>query len=168
MFGVRYILLGDPAADYPALRANPLFRSVGSDQYYYNVLEYPDAKPVYQLEGGQITVSKRAADHRVLQIDSAQGGLLTFAEAWYPGWSALLDAAPLPIEKWEGALQAVRVPAGAHTVEFIYAERLLPLGGAISLAGLALLILHAAAGIAAASPASRLANQSGTDRRYNQ
>ena len=168
VFGVRYILLGDPAADYPALGANPLFRSVGSDQFYYKVLEYPDAKPVYQLEGGQITVSNRVADHRVLQIASAQGGLLTFAEAWYPGWSALLDGAPLQIEKWEGALQAVRVPAGAHTVEFIYAERLLPLGGAISLAGLALLILHAAAGIAAASPASRLANQSGTDRRYNQ
>jgi len=167
VFGVRYVLLGSPAPDYAALRDNPAFRLIGGDEQYYKVLEYLDPKPVYQLEGGQITVLNRAADHRALTIASAAGGLLTFAEAWYPGWRALLDGKPLPIERWEDAFQAVQVPAGAHTVEFIYAERLLPLGGLISLLGLVLLMLHVVAGSAAASQVSAPANQSGTGRRYN-
>jgi uncharacterized membrane protein YfhO len=111
---------------------------VGANDSYYKVFEYLDAKPIYGF-AGPVEVRLREPEHRVLRVQSDQGGLLTFAEQSYPGWSATVDGVAVPIEKWEIAFQAVRMPAGSHTVEFVYRERLFSAGIGMSLASLALL-----------------------------
>lgn len=138
LYGVRFVITGSPAPKYKDLMAHPRYRMVGLDDSFYKVFEYLDAKPIYQFNG-DIEVQRRDPEHRTLKVSSAQGGLLSFAEQSYPGWRATLDGLPLAIEPWQIAFQAVRVPPGTHVVEFIYRERLLPLGAAISLVSLALL-----------------------------
>jgi len=138
LYGVRFVMTGEAGSKYKELMEHPRYRMVGANDSYYKVFEYLDAKPIYGFAGA-VEVQKRDPEHRVLRVRSDQGGLFTFAEQAYPGWSATVDGKPVPIEKWEIAFQAVRVPAGAHTVEFMYHERLLNAGIGVSLVSLALL-----------------------------
>jgi len=138
LYGVRFVMTGEAGSKYQELMEHPRYRMVGANDSYYKVFEYLDAKPIYGFAGA-VEVQKRDPEHRVLRVRSDQGGLFTFAEQAYPGWSATVDGKPVPIEKWEIAFQAVRVPAGAHTVEFMYHERLLNAGIGVSLVSLALL-----------------------------
>jgi hypothetical protein len=138
IYGFRFVITGERAPKYKPLMDHPRFRMVGKNDSYYKVFQYLDAKPLYQF-AGSVDVQRRDPEHRILRANSDAGGLLTFSEQSYPGWSAKLDGQPLAIEPWQIAFQAVRVPAGEHTIEFIYRERLLPLGAAISVGSLALL-----------------------------
>ncbi len=142
LLGVRFVIVGEGASAYHPLLEHPRFRGIDITHGAYKVFEYLDSKPIYQLHGSsedRIDVLRREPEHRILKVSSKQEGLLSFAEQSYPGWSAKLDGSPLAIEPWQIAFQAVRVPPGEHTVEFIYSERLLPLGATISLISLALL-----------------------------
>jgi uncharacterized membrane protein YfhO len=114
---------------------------VGDNTSYYKVFEYLDAQPIYQFPSGTVKVEKRVPEHRVLQVESAQGGTLTFSENWAPGWSAKIDGQTVGIERWEDAFQSLSVPAGSHKVEFAYSERLLRAGAAGSIVALVLLAM---------------------------
>lgn len=141
IFAARFITTADIGPHYKELLESPKFRVAGANDSYYKVFEYLDAKPIYQYPSGTVQVEKRVPEHRVLKVDSAQGGVLTFSENWAPGWSATIDGQSATIDIWEDAFQSIHVPAGAHTVEFVYRERLLPVGTAVSVAALALLAL---------------------------
>ncbi|MEO5924048.1 MAG: YfhO family protein [Bryobacteraceae bacterium] len=137
-FGVRYVVTGEQGSKYAELVASPEYRMVGANDSYYKVFEYLGAKPIYQFPG-TVEVQAREPEHRLLRVSSEQGGLLMWAEQGYPGWSATVDGREVPIEKWEIAFQAVRVPPGAHTVEFRYRERYLSAGLGVSVVSLLLL-----------------------------
>jgi len=64
---------------------------------------------VRSFEGGQRKVLER--------VDAGPGGYLVLAEAWYPGWTAKVDGAPATVLEANAYQQAVRLPAGVHTVE---------------------------------------------------
>lgn len=67
--------------------------------------------------------------------EGAPGGRLIISQAWFPGWSAQVDRQAADVESFEQALQAVEVPAGAHTVVLTFEPTGLALwliGGAIS------------------------------------
>jgi hypothetical protein len=138
-FGVRYVVTGEQGSKYKELVTSPAYRMVGANDSYYKVFEYLGAKPIYGFPS-MVTVRKRDPEHRVLEVQSEEGGLLTWSEQRYPGWSAMVDGEPAALEPWEIAFQAVRVPAGPHTVEFRYRERYLNLGLGVTFASLALLI----------------------------
>ena len=138
-FGARFVLMGEAGAKYKELLAHPRYRMVGENDSYYKVFEFLDAKPIYGFAQGTVDVMRRDPEHRVLRVSSEQGGLFTFAEQSYPGWSAMVDGVGAPIEAWEIAFQGVRVPAGAHTVEFVYRERLLSAGMGVSVVSMVLL-----------------------------
>ncbi len=57
----------------------------------------------------------------VVKADAAAPGLLVLSEIWYPGWQALVDGNPVPIQCVENALRGVPLDAGPHTIEFRYA-----------------------------------------------
>jgi uncharacterized membrane protein YfhO len=42
-------------------------------------------------------------------------------DTWYPGWEARVDGVRAPICLANGAVRAVKVPAGQHVVSFQYA-----------------------------------------------
>jgi uncharacterized membrane protein YfhO len=66
--------------------------------------------------------------------------LLIVAEAWYPGWRAMVDdqAAPvLPVNAW---MRAVPVSAGNHRVKMSFHQNHLSTGAAVSLSAAVMLL----------------------------
>ncbi len=141
VFGAKFVTTAEIGPHFKELMESPHFRMVGANTSYYKVFEYLDAQPIYQFPTGTLKVEQRVPEHRVLKVESPQGGMLTFSENWAPGWSAKIDGQTAKIEMWEDAFQSLNVPAGAHTVEFKYSEPLLPAGAAVSVAALGLLVL---------------------------
>lgn len=76
-----------------------------------------------------------------LQVETDRAGLLVLADAYYPGWSATVDGAEVPIWRANRAQRGVEVPAGTHEIEFTYRSRPFEWGAGISIvATLALVI----------------------------
>jgi hypothetical protein len=69
----------------------------------------------------------------VLRADSADGGYLVLADAWYPGWRAFVDGYETPILRGNYLYRALPLGPGSHLVEFVYEPFSLRLGAAISL-----------------------------------
>jgi uncharacterized membrane protein YfhO len=67
-------------------------------------------------------------------------GYLVVADTWYPGWQATVDGVPTEVLRANYAFRAVWLEAGEHEVEMAYRPTLVPIGGAISLATLTLLV----------------------------
>jgi hypothetical protein len=60
------------------------------------------------------------SDEVVLETDGAQAGYLMLADTYYPGWKATVDGGAAPIFPADVGFRAVPVPAGRHTVRFVY------------------------------------------------
>jgi hypothetical protein len=91
---------------------------------------------------GRAVIVSFAPERVVVRTEAPGPSLLVLAEAWYPGWSARVDATPAPCEPANAWMRAVPVPAGRHTVELRFRSRWLLPGTLASLAtavGLALL-----------------------------
>ncbi|MFN7951890.1 MAG: YfhO family protein [bacterium] len=56
----------------------------------------------------------------LLRVRGSAPGFLVVAESDYPGWRARIDGAPAAIERADGALLGLFVPAGEHEVHFHY------------------------------------------------
>jgi hypothetical protein len=71
---------------------------------------------------------------------TSQAFLLT-SDVYYPGWIAFVDGAPVKIAKADYALRGAIVPAGSHTVTFLYRPKSFYHGAAISILSLLMLPL---------------------------
>ncbi len=88
--------------------------------------------------GGSATV-RSIGDGRIrVTVTSSGGGFLVLSESFYPGWQATIDGTAATIVLTDGALQGVRIPAGEHIVDFVFASPTLRRGAQLSLLGLAL------------------------------
>jgi hypothetical protein len=83
---------------------------------------------------GSAEVVEYAANHVVVEAESAAGGLLVLTDLAYPGWDVRVDGAPAEGRVLEGMYRGVQVPAGAHRVEWSYRPRSVWIGGIISAA----------------------------------
>ncbi len=79
-----------------------------------------------------------------IAVETDQPGYLVLPDAYYPGWQATIDGQPEPIRRANYAFRAVYVPAGQHTVQFVFDPVIWKVGLAIS--GLTLLGLVVWAG----------------------
>ncbi len=73
-------------------------------------------------------------------VTAPRDGLLVIVDPFYPGWTATLDGRPVPILRANFAFQGVPVTAGRHELRLIYRNRWVPIGAAVSLGTLALLL----------------------------
>lgn len=79
-------------------------------------------------------------------VTAERQGYLVMGQNAFPGWKAELDGKPVPMLRAYGFLCAVEVPPGQHQVVFSYAEPLVWVGLALSLAALLVLLLWSLAG----------------------
>jgi len=87
----------------------------------------------------------RYAPERVeIEVATQVPAYLVLSDAWYPGWEATVDGEPAPVYRADLLFRAVAVRAGNHRVIFAFRPVSLRVGGGISLAGLAGLIVVAA------------------------
>ena len=82
---------------------------------------------------GSVQLLRFDADYLRLEARASQNALLFLADLIYPGWIAYVDGKETPIYRANYLFRAVYVPAGQHTVEFVYRPRSFRLGVLITL-----------------------------------
>lgn len=93
---------------------------------------------------GTIELAEYAPNRLKYQSNSNSEQLAVFSEIWYgpgKGWQAYLDGEPVDHIRANYILRAIRVPAGQHEIEFVFAPRSFALGRTLSWISSSLLLL---------------------------
>ena len=80
-----------------------------------------------------------------VRIAGGPGGTLTFARLAWPGYTARIDGADVPVRQGPAGLLTVDVPAGAHELALSWSPPAFGVSLASALLGLALALAHAVA-----------------------
>lgn len=130
-----------PLPDFAALRAQLMVENKGRGDFMFTRMEI---KSDLNDEDGLIQIKSRTANTTTVQVGPLkEARILTFLDAWYPGWFAYVDGKEVPILRADEQFKAVVLPAGTHEVRFVFRPALTFLALAISLGtlGLALVLL---------------------------
>ncbi|MCZ7547154.1 MAG: YfhO family protein [Anaerolineae bacterium] len=97
--------------------------------------------PIGSAEGTAI-IASYAPERITLEVNAPADAYLILSEHDYPGWTATADGDRIAIERTALGLRAVRLTAGQHTVEMVYAPASFTWGAVLT--GAALLAVVAA------------------------
>jgi hypothetical protein len=87
-------------------------------------------------EGGSIEITALELHRTAARTRAPCRSMAVFSDPVFPGWQARVDQRPVPLYAAYGALRGVVVPAGEHTVEFVYRPWSAYAGAALSVVGL--------------------------------
>ncbi len=90
---------------------------------------------------GTVTITHYDFEAVSLEARLTSPSVVVLNDAWYPGWTALVDGAPQPIVRANGLVRGVLLPAGTHHIEFEYHDPAAALGGRITGLSVVLLLL---------------------------
>lgn len=93
------------------------------------------------LPGSSIESLTDSGNAVTIRAASLVAGWLILADAYYPGWRAAIDGAPIEIQLANAAFRAVKLPAGSHQVEFRYEPQSVKVGEWITFACAAIVIV---------------------------
>jgi len=85
-----------------------------------------------------VTITHSSANQIALSTSAAQQRFLVLSEMYFPGWYATVDGVETPIYRTNYLFRGIVVPAGRHTVLFVYRPMSALVGVGISLAALAI------------------------------
>jgi Bacterial membrane protein YfhO len=88
-----------------------------------------------------VKVSYPDPQNAVLDVTLDSPGLVILADIYYPGWELKIDGQPAPVYRVNGAMRGAAVAKGPHRLVYTYAPRSFRVGGRVSMAGLAVLLL---------------------------
>ena len=71
-------------------------------------------------EGGDVNVTRYRPTSVVLKVSSPCRGMVVLADAWFPGWKALVDGKPTQIYRAYNLIRGVVVERGDHEVILLY------------------------------------------------
>ncbi|MCK4471329.1 MAG: YfhO family protein, partial [Anaerolineae bacterium] len=94
----------------------------------------PDLIPGVSPETGQTQIVCYEPERVVIKTDTSTDGFLVLTDTYMPGWQAQVDGRLTELYIADYAFRAVRIPAGQHRVEFVYAPSSFSVGAALSLA----------------------------------
>lgn len=106
-----------PDAEMQALDSiNPAAMAV-ADRKFASVLGNSAPKSA----GDTIFETTYAPNRLTYHARSAKGGVAVFSEVFFPwGWQATVDGKPAEIGRVNYVLRAIKLPAGTHSVEFVF------------------------------------------------
>jgi hypothetical protein len=107
------------------------------------LFENPGIVPHDSLRASVAIVASQA-NEMTLESRSSDPGLLVLSDTYYPGWEAEVDGRGAHVLRANHTMRAVAVPAGTHTVRFVFRPQSVRAGFFLSLAGIASLILMGA------------------------
>ena len=70
--------------------------------------------------GSVVTVNSYRLNQVELQAKMAAPGFVVLSDTYYPGWRATIDGQPTPVYRANALVRAVYVPAGEHSIRFIF------------------------------------------------
>ena len=80
-------------------------------------------------EDGLLNITNFSANTVTLDVGPLSGPrILTFLDAWYPGWHAYVDGQEVLVLKADDVFKAIHVPAGSHEVRFEFRPRSVSVG----------------------------------------
>jgi hypothetical protein len=110
--------------------------------------QYPAAPPPLPVSNLQLNAALSILHYGLhtvtIGVTTGQPGYLVLPDAYYPGWQVSVDSEPALIWRANYAFRAVYVPAGQHTVQFVFDPLIWKVGWAVS--GVTLLALLSWAG----------------------
>lgn len=124
--------------------------SLGSDtpqtEYLGVLIDGRAASPVSAAApagNASVTVRHWSPERRTFVVHRETEGPVILAENWYPGWTVTVGGHESGLIAANGFQMAAWVPAGEHSVEFVYQPASVRVGILISLAGIAgLLVMY--------------------------
>jgi hypothetical protein len=134
-----------PAAG--ASEAVELMTDPGFDPRTAAILEGNTPERAPERTNSQETVEavEMAPERQTYRVNAGKLAALVVADAYYPGWQAIVDGYPAKIERANGIFRGVLLDGGRHAVTFEYQPESWRLGVFISLTALALLAAVVAA-----------------------
>ncbi len=72
------------------------------------------------LSAGSARLTSDRPQRIAIAVEAATDAWLVLADAWFPGWTAMLDGTPTLVLRANYLVRAVAVPAGKHEVVFSY------------------------------------------------
>ncbi len=96
---------------------------------------------------GQAVIVRYAPEQVVIQVESDSQAVLVLTDAFYPGWTAVVDGQTTTIYQMDVLFRAIMIPAGWHEVIFTFTPRSYENGRLLSLFGLVITLLVLVAGI---------------------
>ena len=114
-----------------------LVRQDGLDLRTTAILREPPPE-IARCDAGEdrFRITRRVPGSVDITADMKCAGLLVLADTYFPGWKAWVDEEPAHIYDAYGAIRAVAVPEGTHTVTFRYRPASVFAGAAMSASGL--------------------------------
>ncbi|MBF9255289.1 YfhO family protein [Pontibacter sp. 172403-2] len=162
MLNTRYIIYNDAAAPLtnPAALGNAWFvedvRTVNSpdealqalrnfdptNTAIVDVSEFDVPSKSYTPNGSTIKLTKYNPNELTYEVNATGNQLAIFSEIYYPaGWQAYIDGKPVDHIRANYVLRALPVPAGKHTIRFVFAPQSYALGNTVSMISSILLLL---------------------------
>lgn len=133
-----------PNAEMQALDTINTLHSAVADAKFKSVL----GNAVPAVEGDTIYLTSYAPNRLAYKYRKAKEGVAVFSEVFFPwGWQATVDGKPVEIGRVDYVLRALRLPAGAHSVEFRFDPKSVRTTNAISITSVILIYLLCALGV---------------------
>ena len=107
----------------------------------------PDLIPGALPETGQARIVRYEPERVAIETNTPADGFLVLTDTYMPGWRVQVDGQPTELYIADYAFRAIRVPAGQHRVEFVYAPSSFSIGAAFSLAAAVCCVLWIAASV---------------------
>lgn len=110
------------------------------DKRFAETVKQPAAMPD-SLDN--IVLKSYAPNALQYEVDTKQGGTVVFSEIYYPGWRSYIDGEEVLHGRANYILRAMNVPAGKHTIEFVFDPQSLHATETIAFIALGIMLLGA-------------------------
>lgn len=110
------------------------------DKRFAETVKQPAAMPD-SLDN--IVLKSYAPNALQYEVDTKQGGIVIFSEIYYPGWRSYIDGEEVSHGRANYILRAMNVPAGKHTIEFVFDPQSLHATETIAFIALGIMLLGA-------------------------
>jgi len=153
LYGVGFVL--EPAHS-PGPAGSEFVRTIGDESLFrvpdsgsavLVITHNGDVPPGPFAPGTVETVGHSDPAHWSIRTESQSPGSLRLRLVDVPGWHAEIDGHPVDIQKFDGLMMSVRVPAGSHEVQLSYWPSRFTEGIALAVLAVAIMIVALIAGV---------------------
>lgn len=107
-----------------------------------NIGVFPEYQTLMAFEKDEIMISSHNPKRLSYFAQTERAHVAVFSEIYYPyGWHATIDGEPTDIFRVNYMLRAINVPAGQHTIEFVFEPESVRRGNVLSLICFGIMLL---------------------------